>query len=88
MVSVLALVSSRPLVVLVVGCLGGPQKNIIHLSPSTGQQPSFSCEETLSQQRTSLKEGTVLRWEWSLLAKQRRHTERPELVYKKEAETF
>lgn len=36
--------------------------------PSTGQQPSFSCEETQSQQRTSLKEATVLRWEWSVEA--------------------
>lgn len=37
--------------------------------PSTGRQPSFSCDEMQSQQTTSFKEATVLRWEWSIKAK-------------------
>lgn len=91
MVSALALAASSPHCGVGGGMPGWASEKHDPSLPSTGQQPSFSCKETLSQQRTSLKEATVLRWERSVKAsvgQQRRHTKRPELVYKKDAETI
>lgn len=68
MVSVRALASSSPHCGVGGGMPGWASEKYNPSLPSTRQQPSFSCEETLSQQRSSLKEATVLRWERSVKA--------------------
>jgi len=63
--------------------LGGPRKNRIHPSLQRDREP---CEEMLSQQRSSLKEATVLCWERRVEAAVGQT--KTQVVYKKEGETF